>query len=105
MKKIKLFSYFILLIFILSSCGLGDVPKILRNEKIKTTDEFLVKKREPLTEPPDMNKLPLPKSSSEEKPDKKNKIKTILKVEEDSDNKNKSKSSSAEDLILDQIKR
>ena len=106
MKKIKLFSYFILLIFILSSCGgIGDIPKILRNEKIKTTDEFLVKKREPLTEPPDTKKLPLPQSSSEEKPDEKNKIKAILKAKEEKNNKDKSKSSSVEGLIIDKIRR
>jgi len=106
MKKIKVFSYFILLIFILSSCGgLGDIPKILRNEKIKTTDEFLVKKREPLTEPPDLKQLPIPKSSSEEIPKEKNKIKTILKAEEEKDNIGKSKSSSVEDTILNNIRR
>ena len=106
MKKIKVFSYFILLIFILSSCGgLDDIPKILRNEKIKTTDEFLVKKREPLTEPPDLKQLPIPKSSSEEISKEKNKIKTILKAEEEKDNIGKSKSSSVEDTILNNIRR
>ena len=34
----------------------GDARKVLRNEKIKTTDEFLVKKREPLVLPPDYRK-------------------------------------------------
>ena len=67
MKKTKLFLYFIFLTFILTSCqGMSDIAKILRNEKIKTTDEFLVKKREPLTEPPDINKLPIPKPASTE---------------------------------------
>jgi len=108
MKKVKLFFCFICLISILSSCtGLSDIPKILRNEKIKTTDEFLVKKREPLTEPPDMNNLPFPKSSSGKESPKygENKIKKILKAEEEKTNTNKSKSSSVEDLIINQIKR
>jgi hypothetical protein len=35
----------------------GDAGKVLRNEKIKTTDEFLVKKKEPLVLPPDYEKF------------------------------------------------
>tara|TARA_B100000945_G_C19967364_1_gene405926 strand:+ start:54 stop:377 length:324 start_codon:yes stop_codon:yes gene_type:complete len=107
MEKIKLFFCFACLISILSSCtGLSDVSKILRNEKIKTTDEFLVKKREPLTEPPDITTLPFPKSSSGEESvkDEKSKIKKILKVEEKT-NTDKSKASSVEELIINQIKR
>ena len=41
MKKINLI--LILIFLVLSACG--NVGKILRNEKIKTTDEFLVKKK------------------------------------------------------------
>ena len=86
---------------------MSDAAKILRNEKIKTTDEFLVKKREPLTEPPDMNNLPVPKPSSGEESSKdgENKIKKILKAKEEKTNANNSKPSSVEDLIINQIKR
>ena len=43
MKKIYIF---INIFFFLVSCGgLKDAGKVLRNEKIKTTDEFLVKKK------------------------------------------------------------
>jgi len=46
MKKINLLLIFIFIIF--SACGnFSNVGKILRNEKIKTTDEFLVEKRKP----------------------------------------------------------
>ena len=42
MNKINLI---VLTFFLLVSCGtLKDAGKVLRNEKIKTTDEFLVKK-------------------------------------------------------------
>jgi len=43
MKKFNL----LLILFILTiSCGsLSDAGKVMRNEKIKTTDEFLVKKK------------------------------------------------------------
>ena len=53
MKKINLF---FILILILSSCtGMKEAGKILRNEKITSTDEFLVKKRNPLVLPPKYN--------------------------------------------------
>ena len=55
MKKL---SFFFLLIISLNSCGgFKEAGKVLRNEKIKTTDEFLVKKREPLVLPPDYKKF------------------------------------------------
>ena len=41
---------------------MDDASKVLRNEKIKTTDEFLVKKREPLVLPPDYRTIPEPGS-------------------------------------------
>ena len=50
--------YIILLLIIFTFTACGDAAKTLRNEKIKTTDEFLVKKRQPLVLPPDYNKLP-----------------------------------------------
>ena len=59
MKKInRTILYFILTVFLYSCGGMSDVGKTLRNDKIRTTDEFLVKKREPLTLPPDYKNLP-----------------------------------------------
>ena len=46
----------------MSCASMEDVGKVLRNEKIKTTDEFLVKKKEPLILPPDYDKMPEPGS-------------------------------------------
>ena len=47
---------------ILSACGksMSDASKVLRNEKTNSTDEFLIKKKEPLILPPDYNKIPEP---------------------------------------------
>ena len=61
MKKIKLFLLFFCINFMLLSCG-GEVGKIMRNEKIVSTDEFLIKKKGPLSQPPDFNTLPQPGS-------------------------------------------
>ena len=38
----------------------SEAKKVLSNEKIKTTDEFLVKKRDPLVLPPNYKDLPKP---------------------------------------------
>ena len=81
-----------------------DAGKVLRNEKIKTTDEFLVKKRNPLVLPPDFEKIPEPGSISETEEDQDEKIKKILKVPK-TDNSTKQNSSSIEDSILNSIRK
>ena len=98
--------YFLLISsFLLASRGgLKDAGKVLRNEKIKTTDEFLVKKRNPLVLPPDFEKIPEPGSISKTIEDEDEKIKKILKVPK-TDSINKKKSSSIEESILDSIRK
>ena len=49
---------------LISCSGFKDAGKVLRNEKITTTDEFLIKKRDPLVLPPDFREIPKPKSQS-----------------------------------------
>ena len=90
---------------LLSCSGLQDAAKVLRNEKIKSTDEFLVKKKEPLVLPPDYSKIPEPGSLSKKKVNKdEDRIKKILKSP--SSNKPKeNKSSSVEDTIIDRIRK
>ena len=103
MKKILLTLF---LPFILLSCSsLQEAGKVLRNEKIKSTDEFLVKKKEPLVLPPDFNKIPEPGSLSKKKEDEDDdRIKKILR----SPGSNKpqgNESSSVEDTIIDRIRK
>ncbi len=58
MKKIYIIFIFY---FLLANCGgLDDAKKVLRNEKVKSTDEFLVKKKDPLVLPPDYKNIPKP---------------------------------------------
>ena len=100
----KNFKFLLILIFVLTSCsGLQDVGKVLRNEKIRTTDEFLVKKRNPLVLPPDYEKMPEPDSTLEQKESQEEKIKKILKAP--NNEKSKKTSSSIEESILDRIKK
>lgn len=50
--------------FFLESCGTWDqVKKGLTGEKITSTDEFLVEKKDPLIKPPNFEELPVPGSS------------------------------------------
>lgn len=89
----------------MTSCStLKDAGKVLRNEKISTTDEFLVKKRNPLVLPPNYEEIPEPGSISQKKEDGEDKIKKILNAPKSEETSNK-KSSSVEDSILKRIRK
>ena len=96
-------NYFISIFFIVSACGgLSDAKKVLKNEKISSTDEFLVKKREPLTLPPNYEEIPKPGTTFQENQEED--IKKILKVPKSKDIK-KSRSSTTEESILNRIRK
>ena len=60
-KKILSISSILSIIFILGSCGSMDqVKRGITGAKQKSTDEFLVQKKDPLILPPDYENLPLP---------------------------------------------
>ncbi len=100
MKKIN---YLISIFLIVTACGgLSDAKKVLKNEKIYSTDEFLVKKREPLTLPPNFDEIPKPGTALQENDEEE--IKKILKVPK-SKNIKKNGSSSTEDYILNRIRK
>jgi len=91
--------YLILLILITSCGGFAEAGKVLRNEKVTTTDEFLIEKRGPLSIPPNVMELPKPKNKGVNENDSKN----VKKTSEQDSNINKNKSS-LEKLILEEIK-
>jgi hypothetical protein len=102
MKKIN---FLVITSLLLISCsGVKDAGKVLRNEKTITTDEFLVKKRNPLVLPPNYNEIPEPGSKIYKKEDDENKIKKILKATNE-ENINDNKPSSIEDSILKRIRK
>jgi len=102
MKNISLLLITSLILF---SCN-SNIGKILRNEKISSTDEFLVKKKEPLILPPDYTKIPEPGSLSKEKKMTENndKIKKILRTQKNESSK-KTSSTSVEKSIIDKIRK
>ena len=101
----KVILFITLLIFIVTSCtSVKEAGQVLRNEKIKTTDEFLVKKKQPLILPPDYDKIPEPGSSNKIQNNDENKIRKILKQSE-ADQADMNKSGSVEKSIIDKIRK
>ena len=99
MKKIN---FILIAFFFLVSCG--DVGKILRNEKIRSTDEFLVKKKGPLVLPPDYEIVPVPSSISKKEVNEEDKFKEILR-DSKKGNQKQNESSSVEESILKNIRK
>ena len=105
MSIIKKNFIFIFIFIFLSNCqGLRDFKKAMTGQKVNTTDEFLIKKKDPLILPPQHDKLPLPKSSDfQEK--KENTVKSILKTGKNSEIKKSSSMSSLEKKILEELRK
>ena len=104
MKSINKLLIIFTMLIILNACGgLSDAGKVLRNEKIRTTDEFLVKKREPLSLPPDYDALPEPGSREISKEARDKNINEILKIPEQTSSKKSS--SSVEQSIINEIRK
>ena len=83
MKKIKLnLILLIALVPLLTFCG-GVRDALEGKKRSEQSDEFLVKKKNPLQMPPDMNKLPMPGDDLEIKSQTNNdEVKNLLKIKE-----------------------
>ena len=101
MKKFNIF--LILFLFLFTSCQ--SVKDGLSGKKYENSDEFLVKKKNPLVTPPKFMELPVPKNNQENTEKKKSEsdfdINDILEIEKSSEVT--STSGSAEDFVLKQI--
>ena len=95
----------ILIMFLLNSCGgIKDASKVLRNEKIRTTDEFLVEKKNPLVLPPNYEEIPAPGSKYKNSKKEEKSFKKILKSPQ-LENASNNKPSSVEESILSGIRK
>ena len=102
--KNKKTAFIISVIFLLTSCAesFDSVKRGITGAKRKSADEFLVKKKDPLTLPPDYENLPTPAEKiAESKEDEI--IKKQLKSVDNTLEKSK-RTSSAEESIIDQIR-
>lgn len=101
MKKFN--TLLILLMFLFTSCQ--SIKDGLSGRKNENSDEFLVKKKNPLVTPPKFMELPVPTTKKENIETKQVEsdfdIKDILEIEKSSEVS--SKSGSAEDFVLKQI--
>ena len=98
----KLFLNFIIFSLLYSCGGNSNIGKVLRNEKITNTDEFLVKKRDPLTMTPGHTTLPKPGKINNSKKD--NSIENILKMPKNP-NSSTTQISSVEKAIINEINK
>ena len=103
MKKIKLnLILLIILAPLLTFCG-GVRDALEGKKRSEQSDEFLVKKKNPLQMPPDINKLPTPGDDLEIKSQTNNdEVKDLLKIKE---NNNTEDTSSGSDLLNNMKKK
>jgi|TARA_B110000259_G_scaffold55098_1_gene64877 hypothetical protein len=105
MKLLKFIFNFFLLIIILNSCtSFTEVGKVLRNEKSQSSDEFLIEKKGPLTQPPDFKSIPKPGQMSNQA-EKKTSFENILNQKKKKPINSSDKKSSVEESILEKIKK
>ena len=95
-----------LLIFLVTSCAdsWSNVKRGLTGAKQKSTDEFLVQKKDPLILPPDFESLPSP-SDREEAIEEMSSFEKRLKKESETEFTTSSAGSSTEDSILKRIRK
>ena len=103
MKKIKLnLILLITIVPLLTFCG-GVRDALEGNKRSEQSDEFLVKKKNPLQMPPDMNKLPVPGDDLEIKSQTNNaEVKDLLKIKE---NNNTTEDTSSGSDLLNNMKK
>ena len=98
--------FFLLINFsgFLISCGnnWSEFKKTMSGQKVTNTDEFLIKKKDPLILPPEFEKLPLPNTKNNNKG--KNSVETALGSLKKQGGENKA-SSQLEDMILKELKK
>ena len=97
--------YLVIFSIFLTSCQ--SIKDGLSGKKTENSDEFLVKKKNPLVMPPKFMELPKPEEETFESEisaiDETNNIENILNIEK-TQSVNSEKSDSAEDFVLKQLK-
>ena len=98
MKNLKIVLLLLFFIFLSNCTGVQEVM----SGNTKTTDEFLVKKKDPLVLPPKYGELPLPKSKGEESEE--TSIKKMLSSSAKKEDDSKS-TSNLENMILKELRK
>tara|TARA_A100001037_G_C15042827_1_gene586323 strand:- start:573 stop:881 length:309 start_codon:yes stop_codon:yes gene_type:complete len=100
MKNLKIIFISILLFSFITGCG--DFKKIMTNEKLESTDEFLVKKKDPLILPPKYYELPVPNSKKDV--NKSSTVETLINSSKTSPDTIKN-TSNLENMILNELRK
>ena len=99
----------LILLIMLVTASCQTVKNALSGAKSENSDEFLVEKKNPLTEPPDINELPVPLDQEEENSETSNDdsldIEKALNSEQSKDlnNNENNEETSLEKTILEKI--
>ena len=104
MKKNFVIIFLLTSFLISSSCQ--NVKDALSGSKKNNSDEFLVKKKNPLVMPPDYNEMPKPGETGQSLDDQdyQEEVKELLKVVENEKKESSSKNSSIEEFVIENIK-
>tara|TARA_A100001015_G_scaffold130025_1_gene144268 strand:- start:108 stop:422 length:315 start_codon:yes stop_codon:yes gene_type:complete len=104
MKKLFKFLIIINLFLLLENCGGGwsDFKKTMSGQKVTSTDEFLIKKKDPLILPPEYEKLPIPKKNK--KKSEQNTVENVLGSYKNTNDDTKA-SSNLENMILKELRK
>ena len=99
----KFFLIFIIFIFF-EGCGnsWGEFKETMSGQKVTNSDEFLIKKKDPLVLPPEYEKLPLPKTDKQKS--NVNTVETVLKSNK-TKNSNSKVSTDLENMILEELRK
>ena len=105
--KINKIITIILSTFLLYSCQ-GATDALQGKKRSESSDEFLIEKKNPLTQPPDYNELPVPVGQEKEQFNEENdsEIKKILDISQNEDSatqSNTDENTSLEKSILEKI--
>ena len=103
----KNFVIIFLLTSFLISTSCQNVKDALSGSKNNNSDEFLVKKKNPLVMPPDYNDLPKPGETEQslDDQDSQAEVKKLLKVLENEKKESSSKNSSIEEFVIKNINK
>ena len=96
--------FFLMITILIFTTSCQSVKDGLTMQKKNNSDEFLIKKKNPLVLPPDYGKLPEPVNSELKVKKEINEIELLLKSGVENNSTNSKKKSQVEEIILKEIK-
>ena len=98
----KYFKIILIFLIFIGISGCGNFRDAVTGQTKKTTDEFLIKKKDPLILPPDYDTLPIPKSKKSKESN--SSLESAISTANNS-NTTSEVSSSLENMILKELRK